>query len=59
MKLLKAIKATKKQQTANLGASQSLELSAKVLSNKELLAQVGGARGGGYYPPNPPKSTSF
>ncbi|MBD1582078.1 hypothetical protein [Pseudoalteromonas sp. S16_S37] len=47
MKLLNAIKATKKQPTASLGTSQGLELSAKVLSNKGLLSQVSGARGGG------------
>ncbi|BBN82881.1 hypothetical protein PA25_28660 [Pseudoalteromonas sp. A25] len=47
MKQLKALKATKKQQTVNHGPSQSLELSAKVLLNKELLSQISGARGAG------------
>ncbi|CAH9054387.1 hypothetical protein PSECIP111951_01981 [Pseudoalteromonas holothuriae] len=56
MKLLKSMKVSKKRTSTYAETSHSLDLSAKVLSNKELLSQISGARGGGAYPP---KSTRF
>ncbi|CAM4081822.1 hypothetical protein [Pseudoalteromonas byunsanensis] len=47
MKLLKKTMAGKKHSSLNGNTSQATVLSAKVLSNKELLGQVSGARAAG------------